>query len=65
MSKTRPSTSEPNSPPQYFQDQLYTSRTLIMPDGQTLPVTGGRVAVFTDDQHSFLRDHPEFEPLSE
>jgi len=49
--------------PRGFRDKLYTSRTLVMPDGRTLPVAQGRVFAVDDDQHAFLKAHPDLEPL--
>ena len=48
-----------------FRDKVYTSRTLILPDGATLPVAKGRVSAFGDDQFRYLSTHPDFEPLTE
>ncbi|UUQ64234.1 hypothetical protein NLK61_23890 [Pseudomonas fuscovaginae UPB0736] len=48
-----------------FRDKVYTSRTLVMSDGSTIPVAGSRVSAADDDQYAFLKAHPEFEPLQE
>ena len=48
-----------------FRDKVYTSRTLILPGGATLPVAKGRVSAFGDDQFHYLSTHPDFEPLTE
>jgi len=48
-----------------FRDKVYTSRVLILPDGSTLAVVAGRVAVSDDEQHAFLKAHPDLEPLPE
>ena len=53
------------SPARTFRDKVYTSRTLILPDGATLPVAKGRVSAFGDDQFQYLSAHPDFEPLAE
>ena len=53
------------SPSRTFRDKVYTSRTLILPDGATLPVAKGRVSAFGDDQFHYLSTHPDFEPLTE
>lgn len=52
-------------PPRTFRDTAYASRTLVMPDGQTIPVTKCQAVACGDDQYEFLRNHPEFEPLME
>ena len=48
-----------------FRDKVYTSRTLILPDGATLPVAKGRVSADSDDQFQYLNTHPDFERLTE
>lgn len=48
-----------------FRDKVYTSRTLILPTGATLPVAKGRVSAFGDDQFQYLNTHPDFERLTE
>ena len=53
------------SPARTFRDKVYTSRTLILPDGATLPVAKGRVSADSDDQFQYLNTHPEFERLTE
>lgn len=53
------------SPALTFRDKVYTSRTLILPNGATLPVAKGRVSAFGDDQFHYLSTHPDFEPLTE
>lgn len=52
-------------PARVFRDTLYTSRTLVMPDGQTISVAKGLVAACSDDQYEFLRNHPDLEPSME
>ncbi|WP_350614714.1 hypothetical protein [Pseudomonas sp. HY7a-MNA-CIBAN-0227] len=52
-------------PPRVFRDTLYTSRTLVMLDGKTIPVAKGLVAACGDDQCEFLRNHPDLEPYTE
>ena len=52
-------------PARIFRDKVYTSRTLILPGGATLPVAKGRVSAFGDDQLHYLSTHPDFEPLTE
>ena len=48
-----------------FRDKVYTSRTLILPGGATLPVVKGRVSAVDDAQFQYLNIHPDFEPLTE
>nr|WP_288913143.1 hypothetical protein [uncultured Pseudomonas sp.] len=50
---------------QVFRDTLYTSRTLIMPNGNTLPVIAGRVTAGSDEQYAFLKAHPDLQPSTE
>jgi hypothetical protein len=52
-------------PPRVFRDTLYTSRYLVMSDGRTLPVAGGRITADGDEQYAFLSSHPDLEPASE
>lgn len=48
-----------------YRDTLYTSRTLILPDGRTLAVAKGIVAALADDAVAMrcLSAHPDLEPL--
>lgn len=55
----------PIVPPRVFRDTRYTSRTLVMGDGTTVPVLKGRATALDDAQHDFLKAHPDLEPLSE
>ncbi|WP_417693717.1 hypothetical protein [Pseudomonas sp.] len=48
-----------------FRDTRYTSRTLIMPDGSTLPVIAGQVTACGDDHYAFLKAHPDMQLLTE
>lgn len=48
-----------------FRDKVYTSRTLILPDGSALPVAKGQVSAVSDAQLQYLNTHPDFEPLTE
>lgn len=48
-----------------FRDTLYTSRTLIMPNGNTIQVIAGQVAAGSDEQYAFLKAHPDLQPLTE
>jgi len=52
-------------PPRVFCDKVFTSRTLILPGGGTLPVVAGRVTAWGDDQYAFLKAHPDLEQLLE
>lgn len=52
-------------PPHVFRDKVFTSRTLIMPGGGTLPVVAGRVTACGDDQYAFLKAHPDLQQLPE
>ncbi|CAN7462573.1 hypothetical protein [Pseudomonas brassicacearum] len=55
----------PIGPARVFRDIRYTSRTLIMPDGSTLPVIAGQVTAGGDDQYAFLKAHPDMQQLAE
>jgi hypothetical protein len=50
-----------------FRDTLYTSRTVILPDGRTLPVIKSLVSVEVSDDVALkcLKAHPEYEQLKE
>jgi len=50
-----------------FRDTLYTSRTIILPDGRTLAVAKAVVSVDSADDVALkcLKAHAEFEPLKE
>ncbi len=52
-------------PARVFRDTRYTSRTLIMPDGQPIPVIAGQVTACGDDQYAFLKAHPDMQQLTE
>lgn len=55
----------PIGPARVFRDTRYTSRTLIMPDGQPVPVIAGQVTACGDEQYAFLKAHPDLQPLTE
>lgn len=55
----------PLGPLRVFRDKIYTSRTLVMPDGRSLPVSKGEIAAFGDDQFEFLNAHPDLELVEE
>lgn len=59
MSKTKPDSQDDAQPGRVFRDTLFTSRTLILPDGSTLAVTKAHVTATTDEQLAFLKAHPE------
>ncbi|WP_024674077.1 hypothetical protein [Pseudomonas syringae] len=48
-----------------YRDRLYTSRTLILPDGRTLAVAKGIVTAQADDAVAVqcLSTHPDLETL--
>lgn len=48
-----------------YRDELYSSRTLILPDDRMLSVVAGRVTVPVDDTTAlqYLDQHPDLEPL--
>ena len=48
-----------------FRDKVYTSRTLILPDGSALQVAKGQVSAVSDAQLQYLNTHSDFEPLTE
>ncbi|MCM8743180.1 MULTISPECIES: hypothetical protein [Pseudomonas] len=50
-----------------FRDTLYTSRTIILPDGRTLAVAKNKVTVDSADDVALktLKAHAEFEQLKE
>ncbi|MBN3862078.1 hypothetical protein HCU66_07525 [Pseudomonas frederiksbergensis] len=50
-----------------YRDKVYTSRTLIMPEGRTLAVARGRVTVTKADTHAvaFLDQQADFELIAE
>ena len=53
------------APARTFRDKVYTSRTLILPNGVTLPVAKGQVSAEDDAQFQYLNTHPDFERLTE
>jgi hypothetical protein len=50
-----------------FRDTLYTSRTVVLPDGRTLAVAKNKVTVDSADDVALktLKAHGEFEQLKE
>ena len=61
LSKTTPVA----DPVRTFRDKVYTSRTLILPNGATLPVAQSRATAVDDQQFQYLNSHPDFERLTE
>ena len=70
LQKTTPVT----DPVRTFRDKVYTSRTLILPGGATLPVAQSRATLpvaqsrataVDDHQFQYLNSHPDFERLTE
>lgn len=51
--------------PRTFRDTVFTSRTLITPQGQSLPVVRGLVTAATAEQNEFLQSHPDLEYVPE
>ena len=50
-----------------YQDNVFTSRSLVMPGGRLLQVSKGRVSVKVIDAQAraYLDEHPDLEPLLE
>lgn len=50
-----------------FRDTLYSSRTVVLPDGRTLAVAKNKVTVDSTDDVALktLKAHAEFEQLKE
>ncbi|KQB52573.1 hypothetical protein AQS70_13795 [Pseudomonas endophytica] len=48
-----------------FRDNVFTSRTLILPSGACLAVAKGQACAFDDEQYQYLDAHTDFEPLTE
>ena len=46
-----------------FHDQVYTSRTLILPDGCAVSVAKGRITARDDTLLGFLSQHSEFKQV--
>ncbi|WP_262499618.1 hypothetical protein [Pseudomonas rhodesiae] len=43
-----------------FLDQVFTSRTLILPDGRAADVIKGRISASDDVLHNYLSKHADF-----
>ncbi|MGA9701134.1 hypothetical protein [Pseudomonas sp.] len=61
MSKIKPDSPDDAGPGRVFRDTLFTSRTLVLPDGSTMAVSKARVTATTDEQFAFLKAHPELQ----
>jgi hypothetical protein len=48
-----------------FRDTLYTSRTLLMPDGRELQVRKGQIAAHASEVLAYLDARKDFERLPE
>ena len=59
MSKNKPDSQDDAGAVRVFRDTLFTSRTLVLPDGSTLAVSKSRVTATTDEQLAFLQAHPD------
>lgn len=59
MSRNKPDSEDEIGPGRVFRDTLFTSRTLVLPDGSTMAVSKARVTATTDEQLAFLMTHPE------
>ncbi len=65
MSKNKSESFEPIGPARVFRDKLYTSRTLVFPDGSSAPVIKAHVTACGDFQYEFLKAHPDMEQVQE
>jgi hypothetical protein len=59
MSKNKPDSQDEIGPGRVFRDTIFTSRTLVLPDGSTMAVSKARVTATTEEQFAFLKTHPE------
>ena len=59
MGKNKLDSQEYAGPGSVFRDTLFTSRTLVLPDGSTMAVIKALVTATTDEQFAFLKAHPE------
>ncbi|MBW7566298.1 hypothetical protein KIF53_09425 [Chromobacterium subtsugae] len=50
--------------PVVFKDLVFKSRTLVMPSGEVLSVSGGQAVAMTDEALQFLTDHADFESVA-
>ena len=51
--------------PVVYRDRAFISRTLVMPKGRTLHVSGHRVEGLDAEAQAFLDKHPDLERLPE
>ena len=65
MAKTSETPVAGAEPSSTFRDKLYTSRTLVFPDGSTAPVIKGRVTACGDEQFALLKARPDLEQVQE
>lgn len=56
---------QPIGPPRVFRDNVFTSRTLVLPDGSTASVAKGHITAFGDEQFAYFSSHPDLELLPE
>lgn len=56
---------KPIGPARVFRDKVFTSRTLVLPDGSTVPVAKGQVTAVGDEQFAHFSAHPDLELLQE
>jgi hypothetical protein len=55
----------PITPGRLFRDSVYTSRTLVLPDGETVPVAQGRATAVSIKQFEYLNAHPDLQLIEE
>ncbi|MGP3789421.1 hypothetical protein [Pseudomonas sp. B392_1p] len=53
------------APVAVFRDKAYTSRTLVLPSGETTKVTAGRITATSPELRSYLDKHSEFERIED
>lgn len=54
----------PTSGAPCFRDKQFTSRTLTPPNGQAYAVAQGRIQAVDAELLAYLKQHPDFEPVS-
>ena len=55
----------PITPGRPFRDSVYTSRTLVLPDGETIRVAQGRATAVSIKQFEYLNTHPDLQLIEE
>ncbi|MEO4030023.1 hypothetical protein [Chromobacterium vaccinii] len=55
------SKSKDNTFPIIYKDLIFKSRMLVIPTGEVLGVSDGKVIAMTDEAFQFLADHADFE----